>query len=117
MPTALSGSAVFDSSSPQTPSAATIHRDFSSRSRATAARRSGDRLYAYVGLGFRAWAESRLGERAAAAATMAQAKAVGSSLGSQLILADLFSIAGLPVPRSIERRLDEACIPIPHAIA
>src|SRR5204863_5030654 len=52
------------------------------------AEQSGDRVYAYVGLGLRAWAESRLGRHEAAQDSMAQSEAVVRRFGGRLIMAE-----------------------------
>jgi tetratricopeptide (TPR) repeat protein len=58
-----------------------------------AAERSGDRLAIYVGHGDRAWAESRLGNHAAAEEHMARCREVAATLGARLVIADWFAAA------------------------
>lgn len=57
-----------------------------------ASERSGEQVILYVGLGFRGWAEARLGNDAAALASMERSRKVGACLG-QLLLADWFAVA------------------------
>jgi len=57
------------------------------------ATQSGDRLLIYIGCGFQAWAQSRLGEHEAAIKSMAQSKSVGQVLGTRLLLAEWFAAA------------------------
>ncbi len=65
-----------------------------SRAALEATEKSGDRIVAYIGHGFEAWAESRLGHHDAASQSMAQWKAVAETLGGRLIIADWFAAAG-----------------------
>lgn len=53
----------------------------------------GDLINVYIGLGFQAWAESRLGQTAAAAATFARSRAVASQFGGDLGYSDWFAAA------------------------
>lgn len=61
------------------------------------AEQTGDRLYSYCGLGFRAWAETRLGKHEAAAESMRQSKVFGQSLGTQLVAADWLAVASAEI--------------------
>lgn len=72
-----------------------------------AGERSGDRLAVYVGLGYRAWAECRAGNHAAAAEHMARCQEVGASLGARLVIADWFAAARAEMAFRAGR-LDEA---------
>ncbi|MDQ5852904.1 MAG: AAA family ATPase [Chloroflexota bacterium] len=62
-----------------------------SRASIEAAEHSGDRVYVHVGLGFRAWAESQLGQHEAARQSLLQSDAVGQSLGGRIVLADVLA--------------------------
>jgi len=53
----------------------------------------GDAIYLYLGYGFRAWAESRLGRHEEAMQSMARAQATSQRLGGQLAFQDLFAVA------------------------
>lgn len=64
-----------------------------SRAGLEAADQSGDRLYVYFAHGFRAWAESRLGNPAAALVSMASTRSIGQSLGGRLLISDWFAAA------------------------
>jgi class 3 adenylate cyclase/tetratricopeptide (TPR) repeat protein len=55
--------------------------------------RSGERVIVYLGLGFRGWAEGRLGDHAAAAASLARSAEVGAGLGQPMLLGDWFAVA------------------------
>jgi class 3 adenylate cyclase/tetratricopeptide (TPR) repeat protein len=57
-----------------------------------AAERAGEQIVRYLGLGFRGWAEGRLGRHVAARASLEQQRNVGAALG-QLVLADWFAVA------------------------
>jgi hypothetical protein len=57
---------------------------------AEAAEESGDRLYVYLGAGFRAWAEARAGQFPAAEASMARSHAAAQELRGWLVFADWF---------------------------
>ena len=54
---------------------------------------AGDRLVAYIAYAFRSWAESRLGNHAAAEADMAKSKSIGQHLGAQLVFAEWIAAA------------------------
>lgn len=64
-----------------------------SRAIIEAAEQSGDRVYIYAGLGYRAWAESRLGQHEAATESMTRSKAIARDLGPRLIVADWLAVA------------------------
>lgn len=64
-----------------------------SRAGLEAAEQSGDRVYVYFAHGFRAWAESRLGNPAAGLASMAHTHAIGHNLGGRLLIRDWFAAA------------------------
>jgi class 3 adenylate cyclase/tetratricopeptide (TPR) repeat protein len=55
--------------------------------------RSGEKVILYLGLGFRGWAEGRLGAHAAAAVSMARSADVGAELGQPMLLDDWFAAA------------------------
>ncbi len=61
------------------------------------AEQSGDRLYAYLGYGYRAIACCRMGDYAAASADLEQSQAISASLGGRLIAADIFTIVAAEV--------------------
>lgn len=77
---------------------------------------TGDRLQAYIANGMGAWAQSRLGQHPAAAARMAQSRAIGQSLGGRLVLADWFAVAGAELVFNAGR-VDEAIPLAEQAIA
>ena len=54
---------------------------------------AGEQLWTSLGYGFKAWAESRLGDHAAAAASMAKGKAIIAGLGGQVVAADWLAAA------------------------
>ena len=54
---------------------------------------SGEPVILYLGLGFRGWAEGRIGDHAAAAASLARSAEVGAQLGQPLLLEDWFAMA------------------------
>jgi tetratricopeptide (TPR) repeat protein len=58
-----------------------------------AAEQSGDRIYAYIGYGYRGWAQGRAGQFEAAAASLAKGLALAQELGQVFILADYFAVA------------------------
>ena len=57
------------------------------------AEESGDPINIYIGLGFRAWAESRLGQPEAAAETLARGRSIALRFGGQLGYSDWFAAA------------------------
>jgi tetratricopeptide (TPR) repeat protein len=54
---------------------------------------TGDRLQAYIAHAELAWAQSRLGDHAGAAESMARSQEIGSALGGRLVTADWFAAA------------------------
>ncbi|MFL6047349.1 MAG: ATP-binding protein [Propionibacteriaceae bacterium] len=80
-----------------------------------AAERSGDHVILHLGLGFRGWANGRLGHHAAACNDMEQSNAVGTGLGP-LILADWFAVARADVALSAGH-IDEALMLAAQAVA
>jgi len=64
-----------------------------SRTTVEVAEQSGNRFMAYLGYGFRGWAESRLGRHEAAMKSMAQSQAISQSLGGKLLLTDWLAAA------------------------
>jgi tetratricopeptide (TPR) repeat protein len=61
-----------------------------SRIAVDAAELSGDQVYAYLGCGVGAWADSRLGRHASALAEMMRARAIAARLGQRFVMADWF---------------------------
>jgi tetratricopeptide (TPR) repeat protein len=57
-----------------------------------ASERAGEQIVLYIGLGFRGWAEGRLGKYVAARASLERQRKVGAGLG-QLVLSDWFAVA------------------------
>jgi tetratricopeptide (TPR) repeat protein len=57
------------------------------------AQQSGDWVFAYLGYGFRGWAESRMGQHEDAIKSMVRSQAIGSQLGEQLLLMDWLAAA------------------------
>jgi ATP/maltotriose-dependent transcriptional regulator MalT len=55
------------------------------------AEQAGDRLYVYIGLAFRALAESWLGQHEAALESMAQSRAIAEDIGGRLLLHDFIA--------------------------
>jgi tetratricopeptide (TPR) repeat protein len=72
-----------------------------------AAEESGDRLYVYLGHGYRAWAEAGTGQFEAAEANMARSQAVARELGGKLHSEDLFLAAHAEIALGA-RRIQEA---------
>ncbi len=70
-----------------------LHMQESSRTAVQVAEPVGDRLWVYLGLGLQSWAESRLGQHEPATKHMAESRAVGSSLGGRVLLADWLAAA------------------------
>jgi tetratricopeptide (TPR) repeat protein len=58
-----------------------------------AGERSDERVILYLGLGFRGWAEGKLGEYEAAIASLEQSRQIGAGLGQPLLLDDWFAVA------------------------
>jgi tetratricopeptide (TPR) repeat protein len=54
---------------------------------------SGERVILYLGLGLRGWAEGKLGDHTAAAASMARSAEVAASLGQSMLVDDWFAVA------------------------
>jgi predicted ATPase len=88
----------------------------SSRAAVEIAEQSGERLFAYVGHGYRGWAESRLGQHEAARESMAESIAVGQSLGGQLIMADWLAAAHAEIALNAGR-IEEALALAEEAVA
>ena len=63
----------------------------------TVARQAGNSLQVYMGLGIRAWAESRLAQHDAALATIAETNSLLKRLGGRLIFSDWYAVAGAEV--------------------
>ncbi len=57
------------------------------------AEQSGGRVFAYLGYGFRGWAESRMGRHEDAIESMERSQALGRQLGGQLLLKDWLAVA------------------------
>lgn len=72
-----------------------------------AAEQAGDRLLAYLGWGFQAWAETRLGDHAAAQASMARANGIAQDFGGRLVLENVFAAVAAEIALNAGRR-DEA---------
>ncbi len=68
-----------------------------SRAALRAAEKAGDRLVAYSGHAFLAWAESRLGDHPAAAEDLVQSKQIARQLGERLIFADWLASASAEI--------------------
>jgi tetratricopeptide (TPR) repeat protein len=64
-----------------------------SRTTVEVAEQSGNRFMAYLGYGFRGWAESRLERHEAAMKSIAQSQAISQSLGGKLLVADWLAAA------------------------
>jgi tetratricopeptide (TPR) repeat protein/transcriptional regulator with XRE-family HTH domain len=62
-----------------------------SRQALEGAQRLGDWVFVYIGYGFRAWAESRLGRHEAGMQSMERAQAASQKLGGQLLFQDTFA--------------------------
>ncbi|MEP7287714.1 MAG: protein kinase [Chloroflexota bacterium] len=71
------------------------------------AEQSGDMLFIYLGSGLGAWAESRLGNHAAAYEQIAKSKEVAESMGGQLVLADIISAVNAEIAYNAGR-IEEA---------
>ncbi len=56
-----------------------------------------DKVFIYMGYGFRAWAEAKLGHAEAARDSMAHSRAVGESIGGRLLLSDWFAAANAEI--------------------
>src|SRR6185312_1268483 len=61
-----------------------------SRASIDVAEKAGDPLYVYLGYGFRAWAQARQGDDAAAATSLARALEVAEGLGGRVALIGWF---------------------------
>lgn len=72
------------------------------------AEKAGDHLLAHIGHAFRAWAESRQGEQAAAAADMATSEEIGRRIGGRLVSANMVASAQMEMALT-EGRI-EACL-------
>lgn len=57
------------------------------------AEQSGDRVFAYLGYGFRGWAASRMGRHEDAIESMERSQALGRQPGGQLLLKDWLAVA------------------------
>jgi tetratricopeptide (TPR) repeat protein len=57
------------------------------------AQQTGDRMFVYLGYGFSAWAEGRMGRAESARKRMTQSQEIERSIGGQLLLTDLFAAA------------------------
>ena len=79
-----------------------------SRACLQAAEACGDQVYVYLGQGFRAWAESRLGDQATAQASLVSLRAVGRSLGGRLSYSDWFAAMEAEIALNAGR-VAEAC--------
>jgi predicted ATPase len=55
------------------------------------AEQSGDQMYRYLGYAWRSWAESRMGQYAAADKSMAQSQQIAKEQGERVLLAGLFA--------------------------
>lgn len=70
------------------------------------AEKTGDQLLLYVGYGYQAWAESRLGDPVAASASMAKSKQIGQQSGGRLTSADAFAAASAEIALHAGRTTD-----------
>jgi tetratricopeptide (TPR) repeat protein len=61
------------------------------------AEKAGDQLLIYIGYGYQAWAESRLGDPVAASASMAKSKQIAQQSGGRLTSADAFAVASAEI--------------------
>ncbi len=61
------------------------------------AEKAGDQLLLYVGYGYQAWAESRLGDPVAASVSMAKSKQISQQSGGRLTSADAFAVASAEI--------------------
>ena len=75
----------------------------SGRDALAVAERAEEHLYACLACYIRGWAEGRLGQHEAALASMAEAKAMGQSLGGRLLLVDWFAAAEAEITLSAGR--------------
>ncbi|HEY6408665.1 MAG TPA: AAA family ATPase, partial [Ktedonobacteraceae bacterium] len=92
-----------------------------SRTTVEVAEQSGNRFIAYLGYGFRGWAESRLGRHEAARRSMAHSQAVGESMGGKLLLGDWLAAANAEIVLSAGRveealTLAEETVSIAHSV-
>ena len=78
-----------------------------SRAVVKVATQSRDWMYVYMAHGFRAWAESRLGNHPAAVESMTQARTIGQELGQRLFFTDWFAAADAEIAFNA-KRLEEA---------
>ena len=89
-----------------------------SRSVVNVATQSQDLMYVYMAHGFRAWAESRLGNHAAAVNSMTEAREIGKKLGQRLFFTDWFAAADAEIAfndNQIEKALELAQKVVPMA--
>jgi tetratricopeptide (TPR) repeat protein len=70
------------------------------------AEKTGDTLLLYIGHGYLAWAESRLGNHAAASEAMAKSEQIGRQSGGRLVGADLFAAASAEIALRAGRTTD-----------
>jgi tetratricopeptide (TPR) repeat protein len=68
-----------------------------SRASIYAAEKAGDRLVAYIGHAFQAWAESRLGNHAAASEDLAKSRQIARQVGEHLVFADWLASASAEI--------------------
>ena len=78
-----------------------------SRAVVEVASQSQDWMYVYMAHGFRAWAESRLGNHAAAVASMVKARTISRELGQGLFFTDWFAVADAEIAFN-DNRMEEA---------
>lgn len=85
------------------------------------AEQTGDRVFAYLGYGFRGWAESRMGRHEDAIESMERSQALGRQLGGQLLLKDWLAVAHAEVVLAAGRVEDalaraEAAVELARAV-
>ena len=78
-----------------------------SRAVVNVATQSQDQMYVYMAHGFRAWAESRLGNQTAAVESMDRAKTIGKELGQRLFFTDWFAAADAEIAFN-DNRMEDA---------
>ena len=78
--------------------------------------RAGERLWTSLGYGFKGWAESRLGDHAAALLSMAKGKAIIEGLGGQVVAADWLAAAEAEIALNAGR-VEDALRLAPAAVA
>lgn len=57
------------------------------------ARQAGDKLFLYVAMGIRSWAENICGDTVAASRSITETKAMAQNLGGQVVMAEYYAIA------------------------